>query len=203
MREVVINALSSWGYTVQWRILNTRTQGIPQNRSRFYLAAILTGALRRPFTFPTSIPAGSLEEFLDIGAARTQPCGSAAARAEALLGRMRNRRVDPSVVPCILDVMASRAFGNGMVRCSPCFTASRCAQCSHYISTEKGMMTLREMCRLQGLPPDRIPYQSVASKRTFGHAVGNAMSINVLMRVLPDLLYVFCGVCRLIAGSRV
>jgi hypothetical protein len=50
-------------------------------------------------------------------------------------------------------------------------------------------MTMSEMCRLQGLPPNRINYRKAkVSRKKFAKAVGNMMSVNVLQRILPGLL---------------
>jgi hypothetical protein len=49
----------------------------------------------------------------------------------------------------------------------------------------KRMMTEREICRLQGIPDDRVNYvHAKVSRGAFLRAVGNAMSSNVLARLL-------------------
>jgi hypothetical protein len=47
------------------------------------------------------------------------------------------------------------------------------------------MMTEKEVCRLQGIPDNRVDYINAKVRRSvFLHAVGNAMSSNVLVRAL-------------------
>ena len=77
-----------------------------------------------------------------------------------------------------------------MERCSPCLTASRCCQGGHYITTYKRMMTVHEMCRLQAIPPRCFDFQQAGVSQTeFLHAVGNAISANVLARLFDRALY--------------
>ena len=54
----------------------------------------------------------------------------------------------------------------------------------------KRMMTVDEMCRLQAIPPHRFDFERAGvSRKDFLHAIGNAMSANVLARVLGRALY--------------
>ena len=76
-----------------------------------------------------------------------------------------------------------------MVGRTPCLTATRCASGGHFITHKGRMMTTSEMCRLQGLPPNRINYgKAKVSRAKFSKAIGNMMSVNVLQRLLPPLL---------------
>ena len=59
----------------------------------------------------------------------------------------------------------------------------------HYLMTLGRTMTEKEMCRLQGIPDGRIDYCNAgAPKAEFLHAVGNAMSSNVVARILARAL---------------
>jgi site-specific DNA-cytosine methylase len=52
------------------------------------------------------------------------------------------------------------------------------------------MMTVHEMCRLQAIPPRRFDFeQAGVSQKDFLHAVGNAMSANVLARLFDRVLH--------------
>ena len=138
--------LERWGYQVHWKVLDTKTQGVPQSRPRFYLAALLRPAAERRFAFPVELPPPDLLRFLDppgAEAAAPFPCGTQAnASLLAASEKLRARKVDPAVSPCVIDVGASTKGAQGMERCSPCLTASRCCQGGRYITMYKRMMTV-------------------------------------------------------------
>ena len=69
-------------------------------------------------------------------------------------------------------------------------TASSCCQGGRYITMYKRMMAVRETCRLQAIRPRRFDFeQAGVSQKGFLHAVGNAMSANVLARLFDRALY--------------
>ena len=194
LRADIVDILERWGYKVHWKVLDTRTQGVPQSRPRFYLVALLRPVAERRFAFPVELPPPDLLRFLDppgAEAAAPFPCGAQAnASLLAASEKLRPRKVDPAASPCVIDGGASTKWAHGMERCSPCLTASRCCQGGHYITTYKRMMTVHEMCRLQAIPPRRFDFeQAGVSKKDFLHAVGNAMSANVLARLFDRALY--------------
>ena len=195
MRADIVEILERWGYQVHWKVLDTRTQGVPQSRPRFYLAALLRPVAERRFAFPVELPAPDLLRFLDPpGAEAAAPFPSGTQANASLLAaseKFRARKVDPAVSPCVIDVGTSTKKGaHGMERCSPCLTPSRCCHGGHYITMYKRMMTVHEMCRLQAIPPRRFDFQQAGvSQREFLHAVGNAMSANVLARLFDRALY--------------
>ena len=112
---------------------------------------------------------------------------------QAGLEMLEAKGVDnPTRVPCFIDVDATLGWLSAMVECCPCLTKRRCERQGHYLTTAKGMMTLREICNFQALP---MHFHSWARAKlnitdsAFAAAVGNAMSVNVLMRLLPKVLY--------------
>ena len=77
-----------------------------------------------------------------------------------------------------------------MEHCSPCLTATRGCHGGYYITMHKRMMIGGEMCRLQATPPHRFDFERAGiSRKDFLHAIGNAVSANVLARVLGRALY--------------
>ena len=61
----MVSLLEGWGYHVAHRILDTRKQGIPQSRPRFYLVGIQRRAMAHQFDFPEDIDPEPIEDFLD------------------------------------------------------------------------------------------------------------------------------------------
>ncbi len=104
--------------------------------------------------------------------------------------KARNKGVDPHVTPVCVDIGASRRFEQFQVGMSPCLTHSRGQVGGFYISTHNRKCTVDEMFRLQGINPQNIPWQDLGIARsTIGGAIGNAMSVNVLERLLPRVAY--------------
>jgi site-specific DNA-cytosine methylase len=194
VRNHIIRLLQSHGYTTSWQVLNTKGQGIPQSRPRFYLVAIKEPENR--FEFPPPIPEEPLRSFLDkhpkvqdhTKANVNHPTFQAAHQQAALkCGRLG---INYKEMDVIMDALASSKWACSMVHCCPCLTASRCKSGGHYLMNKERFLTWQEMCRLQGLPPTKVDFHAAGVElRDFRHAVGNAMSVNVLMRLLLPLLY--------------
>ena len=188
--------LKSLGYYIRYKIINTQDHGIPHSRPRTYLVGVRRDIQAGKFRFPKPIPAEPVDRFLDDGL--TSSCASRvrlrqSANVDAVMDRARrilqSKGVDPTKEPCFVETGASVNWSSVMVGRSPCLTATRCANGGHYITNLGRLMTMSEMCRLQGLPPNRINYgKANVSHKKFAKAVGNMMSINVLQRILPILL---------------
>ena len=65
MRADIVEILERWGYQAHWKVLDTRTQGVPQSRPRFYLATLLRPVAERKFAFPVELPPPDLLRILD------------------------------------------------------------------------------------------------------------------------------------------
>ena len=65
LRADVVDVLEHWGYEVHWKLLDTRPQGVPQSRPRFYLVALLRPVADRRLAFPVDLPTPDLRRFLD------------------------------------------------------------------------------------------------------------------------------------------
>lgn len=184
--------LRALNYSIRAGFLDTKTQGIPQSRPRSYIVGIRRDVATMKFKFPIAIEPEAVEHFLDDGLTSSAKCPHGP-RVEAALARaadvFKKKSVDPSAQTCFVDTGASPKWSSAMIGISPCLTATRCSQGGHYITSKCRMMTMSEMCRLQGFPPDRFDYHGAGiSKSKFARAVGNAMSVNVLQRLLPGVL---------------
>lgn len=180
----MLKKLEAWGYQAKYKVLNTKTQGLPQSRPRFYLVALLNTA--KPFKFPGKIQTAPLKRILEPRDAT--PAGKVGDKALQLAGKARVKLAKKGALSnteAIVDVRATAAWSAVMQGCSPCLTATRCKMGGHYLLHYKRMMTEKEICRLQGIPDKRVNYVVAKVPRLrFLEAVGNAMSSNVLTRVL-------------------
>ena len=62
--QVILGALEESGYTVWWKVLNSKNFGVPQNRERIYIVAFRNDIAPDNFEFPTY--AGSKKTIQDV-----------------------------------------------------------------------------------------------------------------------------------------
>ena len=71
-----------------------------------------------------------------------------------------------------------------MKNTSPCLTRSRSK--GHWLIHKNRRMNIKEMMRRQGIDPDN--FKQVVSDSVMGQQLGNAMSVNVMERILAKAL---------------
>lgn len=90
----------------------------------------------------------------------------------------------------VVDANAGKSFRHAMAGCSPCITRSRGRSNGHYLFALSRFMSCEEIGRLQGFPIKTIKaLQLAAPDADLGGAFGDAMSLNILLRLLPRVLY--------------
>ena len=81
-----------------------------------------------------------------------------------------------------LDICASTSYGDTiMIEKSPTLTRNRAGSGGYYLSAWSRMMTVTDICRLQGFPTSMKRGQ--ATDRQFLEMLGNAMTVTVLARI--------------------
>ena len=126
--DSILCALKDMGYTVDWKILDTKDHGIPHSRPRLYIVAVRSRHLVRALEFPGRLRGQPVfERFIDIdnkggcGELRGNKCFQGAmAKASKKHGE---KLLQESWV--VVDVMASAQYSNSMIGCVPCITKSR------------------------------------------------------------------------------
>jgi DNA (cytosine-5)-methyltransferase 1 len=166
--KVVCSTLEKLGYEVQYKVLNAREFGVPQNRERIYIVGIdRKRTLQAPFSFPKppNLP--------------------------ITVGEILESRVDPKYT--ISDKLwkghqrrlkKHRAIGNGfgysLFNASSPYTSTISARYykdgSEILLEQKGKnprkVTPREAARLQGFPDSfKIPVSDAQAYRQFGNSV--------------------------------
>jgi DNA (cytosine-5)-methyltransferase 1 len=189
-------------YFVDWKVLNTEHHGIPQHRERVYIIGVRKDVHRKrtPFKWPEQIKPKSLRTFLDkdkpltrveqIQRVRTfvkgSPCGiQRKLKSVWSLAKRDNIAALDLTNPIIMDVDGTKC--NYMVGRCPCITRSR-GSARFFLPSRGRRLSLAEILRLQGLPTSILRHQGKISDRHLGAMVGNAMSGNVLERILARLL---------------
>jgi site-specific DNA-cytosine methylase len=61
-----VKILQGLNYRVHKKVLNTREHGIPHNRPRLYIVAILQSGMRRKYVWPEPVFEPDLHRFLDV-----------------------------------------------------------------------------------------------------------------------------------------
>ena len=168
-------------YAVIFKIVNTRSYGIPQSRPRLYVLCVAKESLVSPLAMPAGrTQEADLHTFLQKGLRGTEKLDLPT--YEAKLGRSLWQ------YGFVLDIQASPRFQHILRNCAPCLTRTRCKQSGYYIPKLLRRLSPVEMAKLQGLPlavanPLLATAKDLAAG-SFEEAVGDAMSINVLQTLL-------------------
>lgn len=175
-------------YLVSYRLVNTADWGLPHHRQRVYIVGLWSKMIdnKAPFTWPrkssTRTPIDSLLD--NYAASAPQVASKAGERLQTYLASLRSKGHNPDKDTWIIDIFSTDT--HGMLGQSPCLTRTRAAAGGHWISTRSRLMSIPEMLRLQGMSPDLNA--AGISVRQMGCMIGNAMSVNVLERLLVRLL---------------
>ncbi len=175
-------------YEIHHTIMNTKNNGVPQDRARWYCVGIRKGCLREPgnipFEWPETINCPGLDMFLDSDAESGSAIRKLSNTAQANICTARNAIEqaggDPYTDHYIIDCDAPKSWVPYGRTLSPCITRSRHA--GHWITSKNRRFTKEEMFRLQGMDP--TTFTVAVPERSLGQQIGNAMSVNVIERVL-------------------
>jgi DNA (cytosine-5)-methyltransferase 1 len=169
-------------YNVYDDVLNTIDHGIPQNRERWYCVGILKEHDDRSFAFPLPLTPPLIGKFLqDDG--NVDP--AVPPFVQTVKDHVKGLGRDPDTTDIIVDCDFSPPLkGSFMENYSPCITRSRFK--GHWITSKGRRFTLTEMLRLQGINP--ATFKKAVSDKALGQQIGNAMSVNVIERILIRVL---------------
>jgi len=186
----ILAILKKMGYAVTWKILDSRCSGLPQRRPRVYIVGIRSDSISSKFSFPQDMAVKpKIEKFLNVSpSTRFSPQTQTQRRNLAVAKKAIAANGLQGTI--LVDLAASARFENQGVGLAPCITATRAKTGGFFIFNQKRMTTTHELGRLQGFPTwavDKMMY-SYASPADIRFAIGNAMSVNVLVRLLPRVL---------------
>jgi len=193
----IVTILRGLPYCVHTKVLNTCDHGIPQNRPRLYIVAILGSKMRREYFWPSVVKEPDLHRFLDVGNCGHKrdinKCSNIAlVNIVHFRKQMQKEKLDMFKKWYVIDIHAGKTYRHMARNRSPCITKSRGVTSGFFITRLKRRMHVIEMARLQGLPSTvaRELLDAIGGDdKIVGQGVGDAMSLNVLMRVLPRALY--------------
>jgi len=166
---VIWEALSGLeGYNVDWKILNTRHYGIPQNRERVYIVGT-----KGEFEWPEEKEMDDLRDYID-----NDDISTSTIRQDVIKSGMLNKVPDDAIFIDFSFKMNN--YPNSGIF-SPCIAAHSRLWC---ISKHR-YINVKECCKLQGFPTDFI---QVVSNTQMKKQIGNSMSVNILKVLLENLL---------------
>jgi DNA-cytosine methyltransferase len=191
--------LRNCGYEVYVQLLDTREHGVPQSRPRIYIVAILTSCLNKDFqfSFPTPVPMTEIKQFLGAVSDDLEGCdvteglsGATLRNVMSALEKSAKLGKNPVDDWAVVDTCAGPTFAHVMFGCCPCLTKARGGQDGHYVIPLRRKLNIHEIGALQGIPKAWVDamLEAVPDKPTVGRAIGDAMSLNVIMRLLPRVL---------------
>jgi len=173
------------------KILDTKEQGIPHSRRRWYCVGIQKKFDDGSFEFPTAIECPSIEKFLErrntkMAAVGLPPKSATTSRGNVITWerRLAAKGRNPVEEPFIVDCDSSAERSKAMDGVCPCITTSRGA--GHWVTNRGRRLQKTEMMRLQGMNPTK--FHVAVSDTQLGKQLGNTMSVNVLERLFVKLL---------------
>jgi DNA (cytosine-5)-methyltransferase 1 len=191
----IMNCLRNIGkgaYNVEYQILNTCEHGVPQSRARVYIVGIRKDCISkdRPFSFPQPLPKVSISSCLDrpgrrpsLKDAPPKSSSTAHSNVKRVMKKLTAMKKKPLKNTYLIDCDSTPKFLTVMHDQVMCMTKSRGG--GHWISSRGRRMNLNEMLRCQGMTRC---FKQVVSDQKLGGQIGNAMSQNIIERLLVRLL---------------
>ncbi len=164
------------GYAIDWKILNTKDYGIPQNRERLFIVGRKGST---PFNWPSSVPlVRKLSEYVDTENRERKQYSE---KREAYIKKYENHIfLDLCWVSMDNRRKQKMRLGTEIASCV-------CAR-SHVVCLYNGLhrdATCGELLQLQGFQDD---FKQVVSKTQITKQIGNSMSVNVLEKIVKSLI---------------
>ena len=176
-------------FNVMWREMNSKEVGVvPQNRPRIYIvgARVSQSALTNRI-WPSTKQTPSLRSIL--GTPRKKPQFPTAAFAKQHLRSIFKELADADVMPSkhAIAIDCHAVTPRWWLDLCPCITAKRGSSGGFFITSQKRMLTVPEMMRLQGMT-DVEELAIICPAHSMGFMVGNAFTQSVFERLLLTLL---------------
>ena len=183
-----LKKLEIYGYRVDWKVLNTKDYGIPQNRERIYIVGIKepavfnnntlsknkTGERESWFEWPEKTEMNNLSHYIDETDETRNNCLT-------LYKYKTNFDNIPENSKFIMVSILHRNKFMNSDKWSPCITS----QTGLWCVPKHRYANIKEYLMLQGFPADFI--QAVSDTR-MKKQIGNSMSVNVLKVLLCTIL---------------
>lgn len=164
-----LDNLSIYGYKVQWKIINTKDYGIPQNRERIYIVGT-----KNEFDWPSTSTMNNINLYIDNTDMSTNFCTT---RRKKIIERLSNEHI---FVDFSYSSSNTRSYKHAKKYCS-CLGRSN----THWCIPKHRLMNCKEYLMLQGF---NINFTRIVSSTQFKKQVGNSMSVNVIKKLIINLI---------------
>jgi len=191
--EQIMHSLKGIGggaYEIQTKLLSSQDHGVPQSRPRIYIIGIRKDCKQCNFEFPEPVARVSIDTCLDpvkrkptLEELPPKTNKTAYNNVRQVLKDLIAEGVKPLAKTHIIDCDASPAFRSVMRDRTMCMTKSRAS--GFWVTSRGRRMNVDEMLRCQGM---QRSFKQVVSDRQLGAQIGNAMSQNIIERLLVKLL---------------
>jgi len=185
-----LEGIGNGAYSVEWKLMDTQDHGVPQSRPRVYIIGIRKDCQRAEIQFPEPLKKVSIEKLLDRKTRRPtmkhlppKSSGTAYRNVKRVLKELKQKGKHPFTRTFIIDHNSTPKFCGYMENKVMCMTKSRAG--GHWLTNRGRTMNLREMLRCQGMEKC---FKQVVTDRQLGAQIGNAMSQNVLERLMIQVL---------------
>jgi DNA-cytosine methyltransferase len=192
--ELVLKALKDAGYHLTFQVFNSMQFGVPQRRTRLYLA----GALRAPVVF--ELPPRRITDLSMI----VKPLPPSLFCMVPSLNEATRRQVkiikkhlathtesgtNVFMTPVVISAGHSEKYAHSSMSVAMTVTKTEAARRGYWCTTKGGFLDADEIALLQGFPVDLVPWRALQlSENQFCGMIGNAMTLPVVVCLLPSLL---------------
>ena len=164
-----LEKLRKLGYSIDWKVMNTRDYGIPQNRERLYIVGIMDGT----YTWPQKCVMKPIMDYVD--------------HDDVSISNIHKTKLANSGQ----NIPASSAFIDlGFININKYPYADKYAPClcaAGVLFSVKynRLANVKEHLMLQGFP---TTFKQVVSTCQMKKQIGNSMSVNVLKQLISNLI---------------
>ena len=186
--KVIEEVLSKLGYTYEWKILNAKNYGVPQNRERWYCVGFKRGVVSKDFRFQWPSESRRKSSLKDIiGNCHDESYLVSSTCKKNIKQGLVRKHIVPHKTTLAYEIRASRCqFANEGV--SPCLTAKMGTGGNNVpvIVSQGRRLTERECLSIMGFPK--------AFKIDRGHQaykqIGNSVAVPVVAKIAGEMIKV-------------
>ena len=166
-----IEKLKRFGYYVDWKVLNTRHYGIPQNRERVFFV----GTKRGEFSWPKPIKMKKLEKYVDWKDTEKRKIPNCA------IELIKNMKKDMKK-----KIFIDLGFRKNKFVNADLYIGAITANCvKNWCIPLQRHANMKELLSLQGFPKN---FKQEVSNTQMKKQIGNSMSVNVLKEIIKQIL---------------
>lgn len=184
--KVIKQSLIKMGYSIFYKVLNSKDYGVPQNRERIYIVGFKNNI--SSFAFPNPIFSESnINELLERDVKGHDLSETASNHLENhLKDYLEKKNINDKYPIFATEIRPSRcSFRND--GCSPCLTAKMGTGGNNVpvLATENRKLTVRECLRLQGFP------ESYKMKDNYSQSykqIGNSVTVPVIKLIAKEMV---------------